>query len=188
MRHQYITRQWVPRPVAKVFAFFANPQNLALLMPRWQRVEMEGLWIVDPPPRPANQHGSPSKGLVAGAGTRMTIRFRPVPFLPVRLAWDARISEFSWNDHFCDEQDQRGPFAYWKHCHSVNQEVRNGRLGTLVTDHVTYELPLGRLGELAHTLGAAAQIRSLFRYRQKRLLELLLPETEAHGADRTEAS
>lgn len=112
----------------------------------------------------------------------MTIRFRPVPFLPLRLAWDARITDFAWNDHFCDEQERRGPFAYWKHCHHVKEEVREGRKGTLVTDEVNYELPLGLLGEMAHALGAAAQVRSLFRYRQKRLLELLLPCPVAGGA------
>lgn len=176
-----MTRQWIPHPVAEVFAFFANPRNLVPLMPYWQRVEMEGLQIVDPPPMPPHQRGTPGEGLVAGAGTHMTIRFRPVPFSPVRLAWDARITEFAWNDHFCDEQERRGPFAYWKHCHSVKEEVRDGQTGTLVTDHVTYELPWGVLGELAHGLGAAAQIRLLFRYRQKRLVELLLPGSEAKG-------
>lgn len=182
MRRQYITRQWIPRPVPEVFAFFADPRNLAPLMPRWQHVAIEGLRIVDPPPKPPQLRGAATGLQVAGAGTRMTLRFRPIPFLPLRLAWDARITEFAWNDHFCDEQERRGPFAYWKHCHRVKEEVREGRTGTLVTDHVTYELPLGPLGELAHTLGAAAQIRSLFRYRQKRLLELLRPDAPPKSA------
>lgn len=170
MRHQYITRQWIPYPVHVVFAFFANPENLPALMPGWQQVRMEGLQMVHPPP---SRHGDAPKGPVAGAGTRMTIRFRPIPLFPIRLAWDARITEFAWDEHFCDEQERRGPFAYWKHCHTVKEEVRRGRVGTLVSDHLTYELPLGLLGEIGHALGAAAQIRSLFRYRQKRLLELL---------------
>jgi ligand-binding SRPBCC domain-containing protein len=173
MRHHYIALQWVPYPVDVVFAFFANPQNLAPLMPAWQKVQMEGLLVVDPPSRPPALPGPAPKTVVAGAGTRMTIRFRPVPLIPVKLAWDAKITEFAWNDHFCDEQEHRGPFAYWKHCHHVKEETHEGQTGTLITDQLTYELPLGPLGELAHLLGAAAQIRSLFRYRQKRLLTLL---------------
>jgi ligand-binding SRPBCC domain-containing protein len=183
MRHHYVVRQWVPYPVDEVFAFFATPQNLAPLMPRWQRVQMEGLLVVDPPPRPPALPGPVPKTLIAGAGTRMTIRFRPVPLIPFRLAWDAKITEFAWNDHFCDQQERRGPFAYWRHCHHVQEEMRSGKTGTLITDQLAYELPLGLLGEVAHALGAAAQIRSLFRYRQKRLLELLA--TGTHQATRS---
>ncbi len=179
MRHHYIARQWVPYGLSEVFAFFANPQNLAPLMPAWQKVEMDGLRLVDPPPRPSTLSGPLPRTMVAGAGTRMTIRFRPVPLVPIRLAWDAKITDFAWNDHFCDEQERRGPFAYWKHCHHVEEETREGTPGTLITDELTYELPLGPLGELARMLGAAAQIRSLFRYRQKRLLELLATGTQA---------
>lgn len=153
--------------------FFADPGNLPRLMPEWQQVSMENLQAAAPPPAPDSLREGVS---VAGAGTRMTIRFRPVPLLPLRLAWDARITEFAWMDHFCDEQERRGPFAYWKHCHQVRQELREGRTGTLITDELSYELPLGLLGEAAHALGARAQIRSLFRYRQRRLLELLAAE------------
>ncbi|MGC8548267.1 MAG: SRPBCC family protein [Acidobacteriaceae bacterium] len=181
MRHHYIASQWVPYGVSEVFAFFANPQNLAPLMPSWQQVRMEGLLVVDPPLRPPSLPGPAPKTIVAGAGTRMTIRFRPVPLVPIRLAWDAKITEFAWNDHFCDEQERRGPFAYWKHCHQVKEELREGKAGTLITDQLTYELPLGLLGEVAHALGAAAQIRSLFRYRQKRLLELLASDPRQPG-------
>jgi len=188
MRHHYIARQWVPYPVNVVFAFFANPQNLGPLMPSWQKVQMEGLLVVDPPPRPPALPGPAPRAMVAGAGTRMTIRFRPVPLLPIKLAWDAKITEFAWNEHFCDEQERRGPFAYWKHCHSVKEEIRGEQTGTLITDQLAYAMRWGLLGEMAHTLGAAAQIRALFRYRQRRLVELLLPSSGLTGDAGTRAS
>jgi hypothetical protein len=38
--------------------------------------------------------------LIAGAGSTMIISFRPVPYLPLRVHWEARIVEFFWNSFF----------------------------------------------------------------------------------------
>ncbi len=102
----------------------------------------------------------------------MTISFRPIPFCPVRMQWEARITAFAWDDHFCDEQ-LSGPFAYWRHCHRVEAVTREGVEGTNVTDDVTYAMKFGVLGDVANTLGGALQMRSLFRFRQRQLLKLL---------------
>ena len=159
MRHTFQAEQWLPYPREKVFAFFADPSNLPPLMPKWQRARVERAKYV----------GSPGVGgVVAGQGSVITISFRPVPLVPVRLEWDAYIAEFCWNEYFCDEQ-RRGPFRYFHHCH----RVRNDRNGSVVRDEVEYELPLGLLGDLANGFAVRGQIGSLFRYRQ-RLLPLLL--------------
>lgn len=167
MRHQIRMQQWVPYPIEQVFAFFANPQNLPPLMPNWQKARIDTAAIVPPPGRP-QQHAQTA----AGVGTLMTISFRPVPFLPLRMQWQARIAAFAEDDHFCDEQ-LSGPFAYWLHCHRVEAVSQEGVTGTLVTDDVTYEMKFGLLGDLANLLGGALQMRSLFRYRQRQLLKLL---------------
>jgi len=176
MRHSYESEQWLPYPVELVFAFFANPENLPRLMPRWQQARIEEAAFAPPPPRPLTERSPQLRGIAAGAGTRMTISFRPFPYSPVRVPWDAEISEFVWNDHFCDHQI-RGPFAYWHHCHSVHSEVRGAETGdvagTLLRDKVEYELPLGRLGEFANQLFIPRQLRSTFNYRQARTRELL---------------
>jgi ligand-binding SRPBCC domain-containing protein len=159
MRHSFQTEQWLPYPRERVFAFFADPANLLPLMPNWQRGRVERAHYVSPPG---------SGGVVAGAGSMITISFRPVPLLPLRLEWDAYIAEFCWNDYFCDEQ-RRGPFRYFRHCHRIREE----RNGSVVSDAVEYELPLGLLGDLANGLAVKGQIRALFRYRQKTLPLLL---------------
>jgi len=102
----------------------------------------------------------------------MTISFRPFPFSPVRIAWDAEITEFVWNDHFCDVQ-HRGPFARWKHCHRLEVQQRDGRNGTMLRDHVEYELPLGALGDFANAVFVRRHMGAIFRYRQRRTAELL---------------
>jgi ligand-binding SRPBCC domain-containing protein len=136
-------------------------------MPRWQHARVEAAEYVPPPSLPA------TTSFAAGKGSLITISFRPIPFFPLRLKWEAYIAEFDWNDFFCDEQ-RRGPFQYFRHCHSTRDETREGISGTVVTDAVEYELPLGLLGELANTLAMKRQIRALFAYRQRMLPGLLL--------------
>lgn len=175
MAFLYTADQWLPQPVEIVFAFFANPENLPRLMPPWQQARIEQASYTEPPPHPNPASRIP--GPAAGAGTRLTLTFRALPFLPLRLPWDAEISEFTWNDHFCDIQLQRGPFASWKHCHRLTPESRPDPSGAQVPgthlhDEVHYELPLAPLSTLAHPL-IALQLKSTFAFRQTRTAELL---------------
>jgi len=165
----YDAEQWLPFSVELVFAFFSNPENLPRLMPKWQKARIEEASFAPPPahPNPARR----LRGIAAGVGTRITISFRPFPLSPVRLPLEAEIAEFVWNDHFCDIQ-VRGPFAHWKHCHRLLAETRSGVAGTMLRDHVEYELPGGRVAQLAQPF-VAFQLASTFKYRQARTVELL---------------
>ena len=170
MRHTYETSQWVPFPTEKVFAFFCDPANLPRLMPPWQQARIDHAFIAAPPLSltPLKDGGSQ----VAGKGSVLTISFRAVPFVPVRLTWVALISEFELNHHFCDEQTS-GPLAYWRHCHVVSPETRDGIAGTLVTDNVTYALPMGPLGDVANAVAIKRQMKATFDFRQGKLPGLL---------------
>jgi ligand-binding SRPBCC domain-containing protein len=161
MRHRFATEQWLPYPKERVFAFFADPANLPPLMPPWQQARVVKVHFVAPP------MASPDK-VVAGEGSVITVSFRPIPGMPWRLEWDACITEFHWNEFFCDEQ-RRGPFRYFRHCH----RIREAPNGSIVSDAVEYELPLGLLGDLANGLAVKRQIQALFRHRQKMLPKLL---------------
>jgi ligand-binding SRPBCC domain-containing protein len=172
MRYAFTTEQWLPYPHELVFAFFANPENLPRLMPRWQKARIEEAHFAPPPPRPA---GSPRyPGMAAGAGTRLILGARPFPFVPVFVPWEALIEDFRWNEGFCDVQ-LRGPFKYWRHCHSVTPapSPATREPGTLLRDHVDYELPLGPLNGIANTLAGHPALAYTFRYRQRRTTELL---------------
>jgi len=171
MRHTFEAEQWLPYALEPVFAFFANPQNLPRLMPDWQKARIEEAMYTAPPPRPAGAGAAP-RSVAAGAGSRMIISFRPFPYSPFRVPWEAEIAEFAWNDHFCDTQ-LRGPFAYWRHCHRLKAESREGREGTLLRDELEYELPMGPLGELAHAIAVKGQIRKIFDFRHQRTAELM---------------
>jgi ligand-binding SRPBCC domain-containing protein len=167
------TSQWIPFPVELVFAFFANPGNLPHLMPPWQRARVESSRLIAPPPRPlAPDPALRFQSPVGGEGSEIAVSFRPVARLPFRIGWLACITEFAWNSHFCDEQI-RGPFASWKHRHGIAAEVREGAVGTLVSDEVEYRLPLGPLGDIAKAMFVRREMEATFAYRQQRLEEIL---------------
>ncbi len=177
------TSHWVPYPVELVFAFFANPANLPHLMPGWQQPRIESSRIEAPPARPvpaeqALRFQSPA----AGAGSEMLFSFRPLPGLPLRLKWLARITEFAWFSHFADVQVV-GPFASWQHRHHITPETRDNQSGTRITDHVRYTLPMGPLGSLANALVVRRMMQQTFLYRQRQL-EHILPVVARQAARR----
>ncbi len=172
MTQQFETRQWVPFPVELVFAFFANPANLPHLMPPRLKTRIEDVRSSAPPPRPVAQ--DPARrflSVAAGAGTEILISFLPIAWVPRRLSWMARITEFAWNSHFCDEQ-VRGPFAGFRHRHGIQAEVRDGVEGTLVSDEIDFALPWGLLGRIGGLL-VKRELKRTFAHRQRRLPEIL---------------
>jgi ligand-binding SRPBCC domain-containing protein len=178
MRHTYKAEQWLPYPVELVFAFFANPENLPRLMPAWQKARIEEASFAAPPPRPLVVDPALRRaGVVAGAGSRMTFSFRPFPYCPVRVPWEAEIEDFAWNEGFCDRQ-LRGPLAYWHHRHRVIVETRANEVGeptvgTLLRDEVEYEMRFGAVGEMARRLVVERQLRKMFAYRHERTAQVL---------------
>ncbi len=167
MSQQFVARQWVRFPVEQVFAFFANPINLPRLMPKELKTRIEELGIVP----------DSSGGVAAGVGSEILIGFCPIPWLPLRIRWLARITAFERNSYFADEQ-VRGPFAYFRHRHGIEAETCEGHDGTLVSDEIEFALPYGWAGRMFE--GAVRrQLSSSFAFRQRRLEEILKAECVA---------
>lgn len=175
MPYQLQFADWVPFPVARVFAFFSDPENLPRLMPPETRTKVDGFQFVAPPPTPDKD--AISLHHAAGVGSIIDTSFRPVRFLSWRRKWTAAITEFEWNDHFADVQ-QKGPFKSWHHRHEFLSDNRNGFNGTLVRDVIEYEVGFGPLGTLANSLFIDRQMRHIFAHRQK-----VLPELLSHKSD-----
>jgi ligand-binding SRPBCC domain-containing protein len=172
MTERFETRQWAPFPVELVFAFFANPANLPHLMPPKLETRIEDMRIEPPPVRPVAQ--DPSRrflSVAAGVGSEIVISFYPIAWVPKRVSWRSRITEFDWNSHFCDQQ-VCGPFTAFRHRHGIRAETMEGQEGTLVTDAIEYELPYGALGRMGCAL-VRRRMEAAFDYRQKRLQEIL---------------
>jgi ligand-binding SRPBCC domain-containing protein len=134
---------WLPRALDEVFAFFADAHNLERLTP--PRMQFK---TVTPDP------------IVMGVGTRFQHRLR-VRGVPVR--WESEITVWDPPRRFVDEQ-RRGPYRFWIHEHRF--VARDG--GTDVSDHVEYAIPGGTV---VNTLLVAPDLRKVFEYRWKMLLE-----------------
>lgn len=165
MAIDFQSEQWVPYPAEAVFAFFADPQNLPALMPKWQKPRLEQVTIV----APSRVNGTTP---MAGTGSRIALSFRPLPGIPFRVKWQAEITDFVLNSHFTDRQI-KGPFAFWSHTHRIRGVDRAGINITVIVDLVQYEPPLGLLAGLINALFIRRQLERTFEYRQARLNELL---------------
>lgn len=160
--------QWVPFPLATVFAFFSNPENLPRIMPAASATRLIALNRVPPTSMPQGLGAEKA----AGVGSTIVTSFRGVAFLPIRAPWIARITEFEWNFYFADVQD-KGPFKRWHHRHEFVAEKRGDTEGTLVRDQIDYEVGFSFLGSIANAFFVRRQMKRTFAERQERLPQLL---------------
>lgn len=162
---KFETEHWIAADRDRVFRFFADPRNLPVITPGWAGARLERLEVV--PPRDI---GSGER--LAAAGSLVEISLRLLPFLPLRVRWTAQIVGFKYGEFFRDQQT-RGPFNLWVHLHSFEEEVRDGRRGTLVRDEVDYEIGFGPLGQLADAVAVNFFVRRMFRHRQRATIRAL---------------
>ena len=152
LRHE----QLVPRPLQEVFEFFSDAGNLEKITPHWLRFRI----------------------LTPGE-----IEIRPGTLLDYRLKWHGfpvawRTEIEMWDPPRASSDVQiRGPYKLWHHTHTFTAEAG----GTRMVDVVTYQLPLGILGAMAHRLGVRRDLEQVFDYRE-RAIATLFPPTERHGS------
>ncbi len=140
----------VGAPIDVVFAFHLDPRNAARISPRGTRV-----LSVEAPER-----------VHAGDEIRMAVRQFP---LPVTQRWRVRIERVEEPVAVVDVA-LAGPFPVWRHEH-LFAVAGDGR--TLLTDHVTYELPFGALGRLADRLVVRRVLVRTFHARHARTRAIL---------------
>ena len=150
----------IAAPVEDVFAFHLDTRNAAAISPRGTRItDVTGRFPVMP-------------------GALVTMRMRQWPS-PVATTWRVRIEAVEPPRRIVDVAE-RSPFRSWRHEHRF-QPLGPGR--TLMTDRVTYRLPLGPIGRLADRLLVRRQLTHAFAERHRRTRELLEARArEAAGA------
>ncbi|MDZ4780112.1 MAG: SRPBCC family protein [Planctomycetia bacterium] len=159
-KYRLVRRQFIPRSVEETFAFFSDAMNLEAITPAFLKFK-----ILTPAP------------ILLQRGTVIDYRLK-IMHVPVR--WQSIIETFEPNRRFTDTQ-LRGPYRRWHHLH----EFTPVEGGTLMTDCVDYEVPLGPLGSLAHVLFVNRSLQQIFDYRQTKVIELLgepsLEQTQAYA-------
>jgi len=141
MKHLFEQEQLIGRTRPEVFAFFADPSNLERITPESLRFEIRSRQPI---------------AMRAGA-----IIDYQLSLYGLKFSWRTLIESFDPESGFVDVQS-KGPYRSWRHSHSFSDAPG----GTLVRDRVEYEVPLGPLGEIAHRLFVARQIRRIFDFRR----------------------
>jgi ligand-binding SRPBCC domain-containing protein len=152
MHHELHTTFELPLPIDRVFAFFADAQNLERITPPELRFE-----ILTP------------ADVEIGLGTLLEYRLR---LLGVPFGWLTRIAAWDPPHGFIDVQ-LRGPYAVWEHTHAF---VNTGDT-TVVDDHVRYRLPLAPFGDAAYPY-VSRQLARIFAYRRRAVMQALLGQAD----------
>ncbi len=160
-KHILSAQQFIARPIDEVFAFFAEPRNLARITPATMSFEF------------LSDDFDMREGL--------EIEYRLKPLLGVPVGWRTRITSFQPPLSFTDIQ-LAGPYKRWEHRHTF--EAVPG--GTLVRDRVDYEMPLGVLGEVGHAWLVRTELTNIFRHRA-RVIERIFERPRPNDAPLTVA-
>jgi ligand-binding SRPBCC domain-containing protein len=142
--------QTVPADIDTLWEFFTSHNNLKKITPEYMGFDI------------TSEHPEGEK-VYAG----MIITYKLKPLLGIPLNWMTEITHVREKEYFVDEQ-RFGPYALWHHQHLFRQV--DG--GVEMKDIVDYKLPLGLLGDIAHSLFVRKQIEGIFNFRNKKVEEL----------------
>lgn len=97
----------------------------------------------------------------------MLIDYYVSPLFGIKMKWQTEITHVDFQKSFTDFQ-KKGPYKLWNHHH----EFIPNESGVLMRDTIDYELPMGFLGEIAHSLFVKNKLEYIFDYRFKVLRKL----------------
>lgn len=135
-------KQFIPISLQEAWDFFSSPKNLAKITP--SKMNFRILEI--------------SGGEKMHEGQIIKYRIKALPLFSVY--WVTKILDVKEPFSFVDDQ-LTGPFSLWRHKHSF-KEVDGG---VEMTDEVSYAIPFGPLGILAHWLFVGREVNGIFKHR-----------------------
>ena len=139
----------LPLPIDEVFEFFQDAHNLEALTPPFLKFR-----VLTPKPIP----------MAAGTLIDYRLSLRGIP-----IKWRTQILDWDPPHGFVDDQ-LKGPYKQWHHTHRF-EEIEGG---TLCTDKVVYQVPLGAW---VQKWIVGPDVERIFRYRHTRMAELLVHKT-----------
>ena len=149
MIYQLKREQILKSDLETIWNFVSSPKNLPKITPTYMNFNIT------------------SKDLKDDMYPGMLISYTVTPVLGIPMSWLTEITHVSDKKYFVDEQ-RYGPYAMWHHQHFIEPH----KDGILMTDIVTYKMPLGILGRIAHWLFVKRQLNSIFNYRFQKMEEI----------------
>jgi len=150
--HRLERTQTVPISLDEAWEFFSNPKNLDELTPGDMPFEITG-------------------GADETMFTGQVITYR-IQILPgIWKTWVTEITAVEDRSFFIDDQ-RFGPYALWHHLHRFEAvESTGGGEAVKMFDRVTYALPFGPIGEIAHSIFVKKKLQSIFDYREQAMID-----------------
>jgi len=134
--------QFLKISLSEAWDFFSSPDNLSKITPDHMGFEITS--------------GTPEKMY-----TGQIITYKVSPILGIKTNWVTEITHVAEGHFFVDEQ-RFGPYRMWHHEHRF--EAKGD--GVLMTDRVSYKLPFGFLGRIAHAIFVKNQLKQIFEFRE----------------------
>jgi ligand-binding SRPBCC domain-containing protein len=141
LMYQLKRQQLVKTDMATCWDFFSSPGNLQKITPKYM-----GFDVLTEVPEKMYE------GLM--------IEYRVRPLLGIPMNWITEITHVKEHHFFVDEQ-RKGPYRIWHHEHHF-ETMDNG---VLMSDIVSYELPFGILGKIAHPILVQRKLNEIFDFR-----------------------
>ena len=135
--------------IEKAWNFFSNPVNLSAITP------------------PGMKFTIVTQQLPDKVYTGLKIQYKVSPLFDIDMNWTSIIKEVKEPYFFADEQE-KGPYALWYHEHSFEETGD----GVVMKDKVTYAMPYGFIGRVAHILVVRKKINDIFDFREKEIRKL----------------
>lgn len=141
--YQFKRTQLVKTDIQTCWDFFSSPKNLKKITPEYMGFDV----LLDIPEK-----------MYPGLMIEYTVK----PVFSIPMKWITEITHVEPLKFFVDEQ-RKGPYKIWHHEHHF-ETVENG---VMMTDIVSYELPMGFLGRMVHPFIVEKKLKEIFDYRFK---------------------
>ena len=142
--YEFLVKQNIKGDMDEIWDFFSSPKNLSVITPPHLNFKI----ISDLPDK---------------MFTGQMISYKVSPLLGIPMNWVTEITHVDDHKFFVDEQ-RIGPYKIWHHEHHF-KALPNGEIE--MTDRVSYVLPFGFLGKIAHGLFVKNQLKQIFDFRKK---------------------
>lgn len=147
--YQLKRKQLIHQTIEKLWDFISSPHNLKKITPDYMGFDIT------------------SDDLPEKMYEGMIISYKVSPVLGIKTTWVTEITHIKENEYFVDEQ-RIGPYTMWHHEHFLEATSE----GTLMSDIVSYQPPMGILGNIANSLFIKRKLNEIFDYRTKVLYQL----------------
>ena len=146
--HRLTAVQQLPITTERAWDFFSSPKNLATITPDKMNFKILS--------------GAETSVF---AGQIIQYKVNPLPFFSV--TWVTEITQVEHLKFFIDEQ-RYGPYSFWHHKHFI-KPIKGG---VEMEDIVDYKVPFGWFGRTLTKRFIQKELRQIFDYRNKKLIEL----------------